>query len=354
MRICIDMLTPKQVLFFDKVKEKLEKKNHNVILTTRKYREAEQLLTMRGLKAEVIGRHGGGDVYSKLIESAKRTIELAEYIRKIRPDVCLSFSSPEMARVSFGLKIPHVTVNDSPHSIFVAKLTIPLSVILCTPQILMEDWLKLGLGLTKDRVITYNALDCIAWLKDFKPTRSVIEELGLTLDKPIVTIRSVERAASYVSGEKLDVIRLVKIIKKRYPKFQFVVLPRYEETEHLRAVLPEEVIVPERVVDATSLLSFTYLFIGGGGTMTTEACLMGVPSINFFPNQTRILNFLKERGLLWRAVNLEEVLKLFEKIAKNYDEIKRRLKTVSSNIVEGMEDPTDVIVETLMKINNFY
>ena len=350
MRVCIDVLTPKHVLFYSKVKEKLERSGHTVILTTRGYREAEQLLALKGLKAEVIGRHGGSDIYSKLIESAKRIIMLAQYVERVKPEVCLSFSSPEMARVAFGLKIPHITANDSPHSIFVAKLTVPLSSLLCTPWIMVDDWLKLGLCLSKERIVAYKALDCVAWLKDFDSDRRVIEELGLTTDKPIITVRPTERQASYVSKEGVDSVELIKHIIATYPDLQVVVLPRYEDISYLKNALPHGAVVAERTVDAANLLFFSHVFIGGGGTMTTEACLMGVPSINFFPHPVNYLEYLTGRGLLWNATNLTDIIELLKKILKDYDGIKKKLEKTSAELIQSMEDPAEVIANAIKAV----
>ncbi|MEM2777002.1 MAG: DUF354 domain-containing protein, partial [Candidatus Bathyarchaeia archaeon] len=75
MKVWIDILTPKQALFFMELSSKFEEQGHQVITTTRRYREVNQLLSIKGLKAKVIGEHGGRKLFKKLISSAERIIK---------------------------------------------------------------------------------------------------------------------------------------------------------------------------------------------------------------------------------------------------------------------------------------
>ena len=113
MKVAIDILTPKQCMLFSRLSARLEEEGVEVLRTTRRYREVNQLLRLKGLDAIVVGRHGGGTLEGKLRASTQRILRLTSIIMEWRPDVMVSFSSPEAARVAFGLKIPHVCVNDS-------------------------------------------------------------------------------------------------------------------------------------------------------------------------------------------------------------------------------------------------
>jgi len=69
LKIWFDILTPKQLLFFESMIKRLERKN-KLLCTSKKYREANQLAKIRKLKLSIIGKHGGGDNYEKLQSSA--------------------------------------------------------------------------------------------------------------------------------------------------------------------------------------------------------------------------------------------------------------------------------------------
>ena len=57
-----------------------------------------------------------------------------------------------------------------------------------------------------------------------------------------------------------------------------VVLPRTEEQrDYVRSLELPSVIVPDRAVDAQSLIAFADLVVSAGGTMNREAAALGVP-----------------------------------------------------------------------------
>ena len=88
----------------------------------------------------------------KLDAGIARMNELNKLAQKERPDVLVSLSSPEAARVAFGLKIPHICVNDIPESEAVTKLTAPLSTLIVAPLLIPKSaWLKYGVPAEKVR-----------------------------------------------------------------------------------------------------------------------------------------------------------------------------------------------------------
>lgn len=157
MKIWIDVLTPKQVNFFAPLYRRLHSKGHKVTLTTRDYREANQTLATLRIDATRIGRHGGSDPRKKLTSSTKRIEKLIPFVDKVNPDVCISFSSPEAARVSFGMGVPHLCVSDSPHAEAVSRLTVPLSKRIFTPSVIpKEAWTRYGIA--EENIVQYKAL----------------------------------------------------------------------------------------------------------------------------------------------------------------------------------------------------
>src|SRR6184192_1398842 len=203
MKVWIDILNPKHALFFEPLYRDLVRDGHEMLLTTRTYREAEEALGLKRLRYRVVGQHGGATRYGKLLASGRRVVRLAQMIESWRPDSAISFSSPEAARVAFGLGVPHVSVNDSPHSWQVARLSIPLSRYVCSPWIIRRRvWLSFGAP--PDGIVPYRALDAAAWLKRHKPNPAVLKQLSLKRDKPIILLRTEESYASYLEGKASD------------------------------------------------------------------------------------------------------------------------------------------------------
>jgi predicted glycosyltransferase len=115
LKIWIDILTPKQLLFSEFIIKKLSK-NNEIICTSRSYNEVSKLSQIRKFNVIFVGKHGGGWKSTKFNAHLDRMKKLSPLITKFSPDLTISFCSPEAARISFGLGIKHVAFCDSPHA----------------------------------------------------------------------------------------------------------------------------------------------------------------------------------------------------------------------------------------------
>ena len=99
----------------------------------------------------------------------------------------------------------------------------------------------------------------------------MLDELGLDPAKPIAVIRTPPAVSLYHRFEN-DVLGGVL---ERLEGTQAVVLPR---TPQQRAELAGRAfIVPERAIDAQSLIAYADLVVSAGGTMNREAVALGTP-----------------------------------------------------------------------------
>lgn len=353
MRIWIDILTPKQVHFFHELNRRLEADGHEVFRTTRRYRELNELTEMKGIDAAVVGKHGGRTLEGKLVASAERTAALARVIARRKPDLAISFSSPEAARTAFGLGIPHYAINDSPHATAVARLTIPLSRRLFSPKIIpVKIWVELGAS--PGAIVQYNALDPIVWLRGMVPNPAVLGELGLDGTKPIVVFRAEEAFASYLLGHVSEggsvIVPVIQSLLEKYDgPLQIVALPRYgERAPAIRSALRNRVVVPKRAVDGPSLLVYSSVFVGAGGTMTAEAALLGVPTISCYPREpTLVEEYLIGEGLVFRSTDPYGASTRLIQVLEDLDNFRRVQQERARGLMSEMEDPLNVIVETI-------
>jgi predicted glycosyltransferase len=351
MKVFIDILTPKQCMLFGKLSQKLTKKGHEIFQSTREYREVVQLLRLKGTDAKVVGKHGGGNLFSKLRESAKRTLQLATAIKEWNPDVVVSFSSPEATRAAFGLGIPHVCINDSPHAEAVARLTIPLSKKLLTSKMIpIGAWTKFGIS--KDSIVQYDALDAWAWLKDFKPDEKILADLGLDETKPILTFRTEETFAAYLlhRAQKIPVVAsTIQKLLQASEGVQVVVISRYEEqTDVLKNIFHKKAVICQTAVDAPSLLSFTSIFVGAGGTMTSEAALLGVPTFSCYPEESYLIEkYLLSKGLAIRETNPRKLVKRILETLDNLETVRKKQSERARRLTSTFEDPVDIMVKTI-------
>jgi predicted glycosyltransferase len=349
LKIWIDILTPKQVNFLGALHAILRSRGHTLVLTTRKYAEANQLLALRRLKAKIFGSYGGGSIKDKLRESAHRIIALSKFVETVNPDLAISFSSPEAARVSFGLSIPHFCISDSPHAEAVCRLTIPLSRRLFAPAFIpRKDWMRYGIP--SSAIIQYRGLDPVAWLRAFKPDRKKIEKLGVDGTRPLVTIRLPEEQSSYLRNAKRPALQVAYSVARRLgrmKRFQVVVLPRYEAQRKTANRLDPEVIVPREAIDGTNLLFHSSAFLGAGGTMTCEAALLGVPSISCYPSSpTYVDRYLMRCGLLERILEPAAIVRRIRLFLMD-ESYRMRAKVKAQRVMQKMEDPVCVVASKL-------
>ena len=339
MKIWIDILTPKQLLFSEPIIERLGQK-HDILCTSREYNEVTKLAKIRHFDLIFVGKHGGGDKKSKLKASIERIENLSKKIRKFEPDVVISFGSPEAARISFGLGIKHIMFCDSPHANAVMRLTLPLIQKLLIPYVIpKKEFSKYGIN--EKNIVQYKAIDAVVTMQR-KINQNIISPFKNNNKKNIL-IRVEEEQAAYTSKSS-KIIPIIQKIANDYKDENIIVLGRYtQQIVNLQKIMGKKIKVIKMSFDGKYLLNDTDVFIGSGGTMTAESALMGIPTISYNAVPNIIENFLVKKSLVKRETNPKKVSNEIKRIfARKNDQNKKRAKKV----VKQMEDP----IEKLIKI----
>ncbi len=345
MKVWMDILTPKQLLFFNPVMEALRARGYQVLATSRHYREVEELARMKGIRLDFIGARGGKDLHEQLKASLDRMSALLPIVSDFRPDVSVSVASADCARISFGMRFKHIAVSDSPHSVVAGKLSLPYSHHLLTPWIIPYiAWYRFGLQ--RSEITKYRALDPAAWLKR-EPNLGAPDAKSRS-GKPTILVRLEESYAPYMLGT--DESWAVKVLQRLADQFKdcnLVALCRYQDQlEMVQRRFGSTMYVPENVVDGASMIRKSDVFIGMGGTMTTEAALIGVPTISAYQGTGLYTErYLLSVGLLLKTHNLDALTRLVRKslAEKYYNHCQRKAKSV----LDSMEDPVERIVDYL-------
>lgn len=111
----------------------------------------------------------------------------------------------------------------------------------------------------------------------------------------------------------------------------------------------DRVIVPQHVIDAISLLQASTAFIGGGGTMSAEAALLGVPTVSYYPGeQTFVEKFLVNYGLIERIFDPGRIAHRVIAISRGR-EFQEFYRKKSSRLVNTMEDPLRIIIQHVLR-----
>ncbi|RLE51379.1 MAG: hypothetical protein DRJ20_02225 [Candidatus Methanomethylicota archaeon] len=344
----LDALTPKQAQLMVSAKVEMERRGWRVVITTRRHDYTLGIFRIKGVEPIVVGGYGGERLESKLEASLKRSLELMKIISGLpeKPKVHVSLSSPEAVRVAFGLKVPSILFNDTPHSVFVNRLTLPLAVKVIVPEAIPKR--VYSYAVPTNRIVHYRGVDEVAWMRGFKPDPSVLEELELSVDDVIVVVRSEEAKASYYP--KLGFAPTLRLIEKLYQLegVKIVYFGRYSDQKRAALKMFPNLIVPEEAVDGPSLIAYSSLVITGGGTMAREGALLGVPSICVFPAKLHVNEWLEKRGFpLWWFRDVDEAAEHALKVLREPD----RFRVDTSRMLMELESPVEALMRVLEEVD---
>ena len=339
MKIWIDVLTPKQLLFSEPIIERLGK-NHNVLCTSRSYDEVSKLAKIRKINLIYVGKHGGGKKYDKLEASINRIKSLSLLINKFSPELVISFCSPEAARISFGLGIKHIAFCDSPHANAVMKLTLPLIQKLLIPWIIpKKEFSKYGID-SKD-IIPYKAIDASVTIKRNENQKKI---LPFKNNKKNILIRVEEEQAAYTSKSK-KIIPIINEIIKEFEDENIIILGRYSnQIENLKKIFGKKANIMKMSFDGKHLLDNTDIFLGSGGTMTAESALLGIPTISYNAVPNIVEKYLVKNNLVKRETNPKKITKIIKKFLESSNgNSKKRARKISNS----MEDPIQKLIQII-------
>lgn len=316
-------------------------KKHRVLCTSRNYREVTNLAKIRKLNLIFVGKHGGSEKYDKLNASIDRINKLSKIIKKNKPDIAISFCSPEASRVAFGIGIKHISFSDSPHAEAVMRLSIPLIQKLLIPWIIPKKEFE-KFGINKKDIIQYKAIDAASI------ARRVLKKNKFPSNskrKKTILVRVEEDQAAYSTQNLSKTIKIIKGLIKEFENENILVLGRYgTQIQFLNRTFGKRIKILKKVVDGKELLSNVDIFVGSGGTMTAEAALLGVPTISYNAIPNFIESYLVKKKLVKRETNPKQIVNSIKKILSSSNiEHQKRAKTA----LNSMEDPYSKLLKAI-------
>jgi predicted glycosyltransferase len=270
------MTASAHVLVFRPLIRILRERGDEVEITAREYGQTHELLELHGLEAAVIGRHGGRSRLGKARQMVARLPALHRFARGRRFDVALAHGSHELTLTARRLGIPSATTFDYEFAWLQHQLGCRAATKVVVPDAIPPERL-VKYGVEPPKLLRYEGLKEEYYLADFEPDRAVLDSLGLGTGRVLVVLRPPPDVALYHRQENPLFPRVLAQLGHR-PDVHGVVLPRTaEQRDYVRGLQLPSVIVPERAVDAQSLIAFADLVVSAGGTMNREAVALGVP-----------------------------------------------------------------------------
>ena len=275
MNIWVDLTNSPHVLVMRPVIAELRARGHQVQVTARDFAQTLGLCARFGIEHTAIGRHRGGGVPAKGVGLVQRSLQLTRWARRRRFDLALGHGSNDITVASALLRIPCSTMFDYEWAAVQHTVNCRLAQGVVVPDAIPPE--RLARYGASGKLHRYPGLKEEYYLADFEPTSEVLDELGLDPGEPIAVVRTPPAVSLYHRFEN----DLFADVLERLRGMQVVVLPRTPE-QRADLVRVGGFIVPDRAIDAQSLIAYADLVVSAGGTMNREAVALGTPVYTVF------------------------------------------------------------------------
>jgi predicted glycosyltransferase len=250
------------------------------MVTAREYGQTLGILDRLGIPYTPVGSHGGASALGKGRALAGRSAQLARVVWDRRPQLAIAHGSVDLAVVSSLFRIPSAQMQDYEFAGWQRQIAFRAARKVLVPDSIPLERLK-KIGAVERKLVRYPGLKEEYYLDGFEPDPAVLDELGLDREKVLVVIRPPPETSEYharndVYGESIRHLAAANSV-------QAVVIPRTErQGAEVQAIGAANLIVPERAIDAQSLIAFADLVVSAGGTMNREAVALGTPVFTTF------------------------------------------------------------------------
>jgi predicted glycosyltransferase len=276
MRVWIDLTNAPHVPVLAPLVRVLEERGATVELTARPYGQTAELAALHGLHVEEIGAHGGRSRFGKGRAAVGRVHALRRWAKGRSFDVGLAHGSTDQPVVGRLLGFPTVTMFDYEGARLQHGVNCRLAARVLVPDAIPVSAITAH-GARPANVVRFPGLKEEYALWGFEADPSVRVDLGVRADALLAIMRPPPELALYHRTDNPLFEQVLRVLSAD-PRVDQIVLPRTrEQADAVRALRLERVIVPERAVDARSLVATADLVVSAGGTMNREAVVLGTP-----------------------------------------------------------------------------
>jgi predicted glycosyltransferase len=285
MRIWIDIENTPHAMIFRPIIEALNKRGHDVFVTAKDIGQTLGMLDLFGIRYTAVG----GGVRQKRLMKARdifqRSMGLLRVTRRQRFDIGLNHGSRSHIGACRLRRVRCIISYDYEYG---SKFLVhPLVDLTLVPDVFSDDLMR-SIGADPARVRKYPGLKEELYLAGFIPSQEFI--LPVPADCILAVVRPPSSTAHYhnIASEATCLSILDRIAGEEAHIVGWVVPRTPEEGEWLAeryAGAPDKIIIQKKAVDGLELIWRADLVISGGGTMTREAAVMGVPSYSIFASR---------------------------------------------------------------------
>jgi uncharacterized protein len=280
LRVWVDCTAAAHPLVLRPIIERLEARGHVVRVTAREYGQTLGVLERLGISYEAVGRHAGASRARKTGAVATRSLALARWARPERFDLALGHGSVDLGVVSALLRIPSAQMQDYEYAGIQRQLAFRVARRVLAPDAIPVEAMRRA-GASEGKLFRFPGLKEDYYLADFEPNERVLDELGIGRSDVLAVFRPAPETSAYHSDNPLEARLLDRLADA--DDVTGVVIPRTgAQAQRARARAASRIIVPDRAIDAQSLIAFADLVVSAGGTMNREAVALGTPAYTIF------------------------------------------------------------------------
>jgi uncharacterized protein len=276
MRIWVDMTAPAHVLVLRPIIERLRQRGHEVTVTSREYTQTQQLLELHGIEHTPIGSHGGASRVRKLGRLLARTEGMRRFGKGRDFDLAIAHGSNDLAIASRLLGVPEANMHDYEFAVTQHRVGCRLAKRVIFPEAVPPERLR-RFGVTPEKLFQYPGIKEEYYLADFEPDAGILERLGVDTSRVVVVVRPPPDVSLYHRKSNPLFPQVLARVGNQ-EDVHAVVLPRTDaQRKFVNALGFPSLIVPERAVDAQSLIAASDLVVSAGGSMNREAVALDTP-----------------------------------------------------------------------------
>jgi uncharacterized protein len=281
LKVWIDITNSPHVPFFRPLISLLRARGAEVEVTSRDYAQTVQLLELHEIEAAVLGQHGGRSAFRKARALGSRLHALHAWARHRRFDVALAHASHELTLTARRLGIPSATTFDYEFAWVQHQLGCRAATRVIVPEAIPPERLE-RYGVGAQKLGRYPGLKEEYYLADFEPDPSALQQFHLDPSRTLAVVRTPPDVALYHRSTNLLFPRVLDRLGRDGSVYAIVIPRTTAQRDFVRRLNLPSLIVPERAVDAQSLIAFADVVVSAGGTMNREAVALGVPVYTTF------------------------------------------------------------------------
>lgn len=333
MRILVDIGHPADVHLFRHAVAEWRARGHEVLITARDKDVAFTLLDHYGLDYISTGRAKGGIVAGGF-ELLGRLVTFGRIISRFRPDVMIGHGGPGWVHVGWLRRIPSFLCADTEHARLNHVIALPFATKICTPACYKDD-----LG---PKQVRYNGSHQLAYLhpRRYTPSPATLVAAGIEPEERFFLVRFVAWKATHDVGYQGFSTEGKKQLVRALSQIGRVIItsesPLPQELEPYRMSLS-----PTAILD---LLYYSSLYVGEGGTMASEAAVLGTPAIYVNPLTMGYIEEEEAYGLLHRIVDEQQAIQRAVELARD-ETAKEAYRQRRERLLEDKVDVTAWLVD---------